>query len=136
MELECELSSSFGESTIAPLGFSNWPLYEGRFIGQTLLRLGGADSPEVIPTGVDAPSNLPGRLVPPEESRALFEKAGEPKKLVVLEGYGHYEVYLPPALDEVMAETTEWFPEHLPADSRGPVRSTASDATSGLHATH
>ena len=32
------------------------------------------------------------RLVPPEESRALYEKAGEPRKLVVLEGYGHYEV--------------------------------------------
>ena len=32
------------------------------------------------------------RLVPPEESRALYEKAGEPRKLVVLEGYGHYGV--------------------------------------------
>ena len=54
------------------------------------------------------------RLVPPEESRALYERAGEPKKLVVLKGFGHYEVYVPPAFDQVMAETTEWFREHLP----------------------
>src|SRR6185437_3781703 len=33
------------------------------------------------------------RLVPPEESQALYAKAGEPKKLVVLKGWGHYEVY-------------------------------------------
>ena len=45
------------------------------------------------------------RLVPPEESWALYEKAGEPKKLVVLEGYGHYEVYAEPAFGEVMRET-------------------------------
>ena len=55
------------------------------------------------------------RLVPPEESQALYDKANEPKKLVVLEGFGHYEVYVPPAFDQVMAETTAWFREHLPA---------------------
>ena len=54
------------------------------------------------------------RLVPPEESRALYEKAGEPKKLVVLEGYGHYEVYAEPAFAEVMRETVGWFQKHLP----------------------
>ncbi len=54
------------------------------------------------------------RLVPPDESRALYEKAGEPKKLVVLEGYGHYEVYTEPAFGEVMRETVAWFREHLP----------------------
>ena len=55
------------------------------------------------------------RLVPPEESRSLYERAGEPKKLVVLEGYGHYEVYAEPAFGEVMRETVAWFGEHLPA---------------------
>ena len=54
------------------------------------------------------------RLVPPDESRALYDKAGEPKKLVVLEGYGHYEVYAEPAFGEVMRETVAWFGEHLP----------------------
>jgi uncharacterized protein len=55
------------------------------------------------------------RLVPPEESIALHARAGEPKKLVVLKGYGHYEVYLEPAFSEVMRETTAWFRRYLPA---------------------
>lgn len=54
------------------------------------------------------------RLVPPEESAALFAKAGEPKRLVVLNGVGHYEVYAEPAFAQVMAETTAWFRQHLP----------------------
>ncbi len=54
------------------------------------------------------------RLVPPEESRELYRRAGEPKKLVVLEGYGHYEVYAEPAFSEVMNATLAWFQEHLP----------------------
>ena len=54
------------------------------------------------------------RLVPPQESQALYDRAGEPKKLVVLKGYGHYEVYAEPAFGEVMRETIAWFREHLP----------------------
>lgn len=55
------------------------------------------------------------RLVPPEESRALYEKAGEPKKLVTLKGFGHYEVYVEPAFSQVMDETVAWFRQYLPA---------------------
>ena len=55
------------------------------------------------------------RLVPPEESAALFERAGAPKKLVVLKGYGHYEVYTEPGFGEVMAATLAWYGQHLPA---------------------
>ena len=55
------------------------------------------------------------RLVPPEESQELYRRAGEPKKLVVLEGYGHYEVYAEPAFSEVMNAALAWFREHLPA---------------------
>ena len=54
------------------------------------------------------------RLVPPEESESLFAKAGEPKKLVVLQGFGHYEVYVEPAFSQVMTETTAWFRQYLP----------------------
>jgi uncharacterized protein len=54
------------------------------------------------------------RLVPPEESVALYARAGEPKRLVVLRGYGHYEVYAEPAFSEVMAATLAWYQEHLP----------------------
>jgi fermentation-respiration switch protein FrsA (DUF1100 family) len=52
-------------------------------------------------------------LVPPDESRALFERARDPKKLVILRGFGHYEVFTPPALDLVMAEAIPWFEEYL-----------------------
>jgi dipeptidyl aminopeptidase/acylaminoacyl peptidase len=55
------------------------------------------------------------RLVPPEESVALHARAGEPKRLVVLKGYGHYEVYREPAFSEVMGETVAWFRRYLPA---------------------
>jgi len=55
------------------------------------------------------------RLVPPEESQMLYAKAGEPKKLVTLSGYGHYEVYAEPAFTEVMAPTLSWFQDHLSA---------------------
>jgi pimeloyl-ACP methyl ester carboxylesterase len=54
------------------------------------------------------------RLVPPEESEQLYAHAGEPKKLVVLKGYGHYEVYSEPAFSEVMTATLDWYREHLP----------------------
>jgi dipeptidyl aminopeptidase/acylaminoacyl peptidase len=55
------------------------------------------------------------RLVPPEESAQLYARAGNPKKLVVLQGYGHYEVYTEPAFREVMAATLAWFQAYLPA---------------------
>jgi len=54
-------------------------------------------------------------LVLPEESDALYARAGEPKRLVTLHGYSHYAVYEEPALSEVMAHTLAWFGEHLPA---------------------
>ena len=55
------------------------------------------------------------RLVPPEESLALYARAGDPKKLVVLRGYGHYQVYVEPAFGELMREVVTWYREHLPA---------------------
>jgi len=55
------------------------------------------------------------RLVPPEESVALHARAGEPKKLVILKGYGHYEVYEGEAFREVMAATTDWYARYIPA---------------------
>lgn len=53
------------------------------------------------------------RLVPPEESVQLHARAGEPKKLVVLQGYGHYEVYAEPAFSQVMAAAVAWYEQHL-----------------------
>jgi uncharacterized protein len=53
------------------------------------------------------------RLVPPEESEAMYRRAGEPKRLVVLRGFGHYEVYTGEAFRQVMAETVAWFGQYL-----------------------
>ena len=58
------------------------------------------------------------RLVPPEQSIQLHARAGEPKKLVVLQGYGHYEVYLEPAFSQVMQAAVAWYREHLPPHAR------------------
>jgi len=55
------------------------------------------------------------RLVPPAESGALYARAGEPKKLVMLNGYGHYEVYEGEAFREVMVATTDWYARYIPA---------------------
>ena len=55
------------------------------------------------------------RLVLPEESEELYARAGEPKKLVTLKGYSHYEVYVGPAFEEVMAHSLDWYGRHMPA---------------------
>ncbi len=55
------------------------------------------------------------RLVPRDESEALYAKAGEPKRLVVLEKWGHYEVYAGDAFDQVMGPTLAWYRQYLPA---------------------
>ena len=54
------------------------------------------------------------RLVLPEESEQLYARAGEPKKLVTLHGYSHYEVYEGPAFLEVMAHSLDWYRQHMP----------------------
>jgi fermentation-respiration switch protein FrsA (DUF1100 family) len=54
------------------------------------------------------------RLVPPEETKALYDRAGEPKKLVVLKGFGHYEVYGGEAFRQVMSATVDWYRQHIP----------------------
>ena len=48
----------------------------------------------------------------------MYARAGEPKKLVVLKGFGHYEVYGGEAFRQVMDETVAWYKTHLPARSR------------------
>ena len=55
------------------------------------------------------------RLVPPEESEQLYAHAGEPKKLVMLKGVGHYEVYEEPAFSQVMKHTLDWYQKYMPA---------------------
>ncbi len=54
------------------------------------------------------------RLVPPDESESLYAKAGEPKKLIVLKGWGHYEVYTGEAFRQVIEPTIAWYQQYLP----------------------
>jgi uncharacterized protein len=59
------------------------------------------------------------RLVPPEESEAMYRRAGEPKRLLVLPGWGHYEVYTGECFRQVMEATLAWYREHLPPRAMG-----------------
>ena len=52
--ITCMLSKQFGEATTAPPDVEDWALYEGRFIGQMVMQLGGPDSPAQIPYTGDA----------------------------------------------------------------------------------
>jgi dienelactone hydrolase len=52
-------------------------------------------------------------VVPPAESEALYRRAGEPRRLVVIAGAGHYDVYAGAAFERTMAESLSWFGEHL-----------------------
>jgi alpha/beta superfamily hydrolase len=52
-------------------------------------------------------------VIPIEESQSMYQKADEPKKLIVLEGYKHYELYQGNGFESVMTHSTEWFDAHL-----------------------
>lgn len=54
------------------------------------------------------------RLVPPAESEALYARAGNPKRLVILQGWGHYEIYEGEAFRQVMTAATDWYTQYLP----------------------
>jgi fermentation-respiration switch protein FrsA (DUF1100 family) len=47
-------------------------------------------------------------IVPPASSRSAFDRAGEPKRLLEIEG-GHYTVYNGSGAVEAAAAATEWF---------------------------
>jgi pimeloyl-ACP methyl ester carboxylesterase len=55
------------------------------------------------------------RLVPAQESEAMYARAGEPKKLVVLKGFGHYHVYSGESLRQVMDASLDWCKQFVPA---------------------
>jgi fermentation-respiration switch protein FrsA (DUF1100 family) len=48
-----------------------------------------------------------------EESVSMFNKAGEPKKLVILPGLGHSDIVSGPGLDQSLPHIKEWFALHL-----------------------
>ena len=54
-------------------------------------------------------------LTPLELTREMYDRAGEPKKFVVIPGAAHYETYLPPYAQLIMDEQLKWFEQYLPA---------------------
>jgi len=52
-------------------------------------------------------------LLPPAHSRIMYENAGEPKKLVVVQDEEHHSLYFREGFDKVMTHTTKWFNSHL-----------------------
>jgi fermentation-respiration switch protein FrsA (DUF1100 family) len=54
-------------------------------------------------------------LVPMEQSIRIYERAGEPKKLILLPGgLRHHDVYQGPALEQIAGLAVDWFQTHLP----------------------
>ncbi len=52
-------------------------------------------------------------LLPYDESRRMYVLASEPKKLVLLEGFGHYDLYEGAGIKATMDPTVAWFEEWL-----------------------
>lgn len=52
-------------------------------------------------------------VTPPEESRSLYDRAGDPRKLVTIPDCGHFEVYSGAPFDRACAEAVAWFDSHL-----------------------
>ena len=65
VEVECKISGAFANRPQA--AGDNWPLREGRFVGQVILQLGGKNSPQLVPLTLNMPRNLIGGPVLPEE---------------------------------------------------------------------
>jgi hypothetical protein len=50
---------------------------------------------------------------PADESRSVYAKAGEPKKLVVIEGVRHYDIYQGKPFERSVQEALDWYGKHL-----------------------
>lgn len=50
---------------------------------------------------------------PVEESHILYEKANNPKELMILEGISHYECYEGEPLQKILAKQIAWFDEYV-----------------------
>ena len=60
-------------------------------------------------------------ITPPDSIRDAFTRAGEPKRLLEIEG-GHYAIYTGRGADEAGQAATEWFTEHLAKPSAQPAK--------------
>lgn len=70
VKVKCAVSSAFSELESTMAGVANPALHRGRFIGQVLMRLGGTESPRLIPKMPDM-ARLIGEALPPEVPAAI-----------------------------------------------------------------
>ncbi len=52
-------------------------------------------------------------LLPVDQSRRMYEKAGEPKKLIIMEGEEHHSIYRDEGLNKLIAHVDDWFVSQL-----------------------
>ena len=52
-------------------------------------------------------------MVPVDESRALYEKADQPKELVIVNGFKHHDLYLDEGFELMMDASVDWFSKWL-----------------------
>ena len=52
-------------------------------------------------------------MVPVEESTAMWNRADEPKKRVIMPGIGHHQVHTGEAFQQVIGHVDSWLDEHL-----------------------
>jgi len=52
-------------------------------------------------------------IIPLGEARSLYEKAGEPKKLVTLEGVTHFQIYEGKGLEKSIRLALDWYKKYL-----------------------
>ena len=62
---------------------------------------------------------LRGDLFVPDGLAASERRPGEPKRLVVLRGFGPYEVYTGDAFRQVMERTLGWYRQYLAVGQQG-----------------
>ena len=67
IQVACQISGAHGQTDPALAEERNPALFQGRFVGQVHMRLGGLESPKAIPFTEDLPSGLIGRVLTPED---------------------------------------------------------------------
>lgn len=68
IQVACQISSAHGPADPALADERNPALFQGRFVGQVLMRLGGPESPKAIPLTEDLPGGLIGKVITPEDA--------------------------------------------------------------------
>lgn len=53
-------------------------------------------------------------VTPVELAKELYDKAGEPKRFIVIPGAAHFDIFHSVLLEPVMAECLSWFAQYLP----------------------